>query len=164
MIIIVEGIDRVGKTTLCNMLQKHTNFPIYKHNSYRFDYSKMDNLNETDKMLQLLDLYSILNGNVIFDRFHWSDCVYGIIDRGYNFNIAFDNEAKIDKKLRELDAIIIYVLPTDIEASSLEHGKDLAEHKIMMDTCFVLSKIKKYKCTYLSLEETVKEVIYECGL
>ena len=30
MIIIIEGIDRVGKTTLANMLSERFNIPIYK--------------------------------------------------------------------------------------------------------------------------------------
>ncbi len=30
MIIIIEGIDRVGKTTLANMLSERFSIPIYK--------------------------------------------------------------------------------------------------------------------------------------
>ena len=52
MIIIVEGIDRVGKTTLCEKLNKELKIPIYKHKNNQFYYNLMDNKNETDKMLQ----------------------------------------------------------------------------------------------------------------
>ena len=89
MLIIVEGIDRVGKTTLCNMLKDKLGFKIYKHKNNNFNYSKMDNDNETDKMLQLLDLYEQIGSdvNIVFDRFHWSDFVYGKIERNYNEDI-----------------------------------------------------------------------------
>ena len=38
MIIIVEGIDRVGKTTLCNRLRQELGYPVFKHNKSEFSY------------------------------------------------------------------------------------------------------------------------------
>lgn len=162
MIVIVEGIDRVGKTTLCNKLHEETYFPIYKHKHKEFNYSKMDNLNETDKMLQLLDLCNILHGNIIFDRFHWSDLVYGILDRNYNIPLAYDNFHKIDQRL--INAIIIYVMPTDIEKSSIEHGKDLTKYNQLMEECKKYSFTKVYTCTYLTINDIIKEIKNEYRL
>ena len=83
MIIVVEGIDRVGKTTLCNKIKEMTGYEIFKH-SGNFDYKRMDNDNETDKMLQVLKIAEIGKANIIFDRFHFSDFCYGTIERDYN--------------------------------------------------------------------------------
>ena len=116
MIIIVEGIDRVGKTTLCNKLSQKTNIPIYKHK--KSNYSEMKNDIETDVMIQLIDLYKLLNGNIIFDRFHWSDFVYGALERNYSIANAYNNINIIESKLKD-NAIIIYVKPTDINKSSI---------------------------------------------
>ena len=41
MIIIVEGIDRVGKTTLCHKLSDITGYQIYKYHG-DVSYDKID--------------------------------------------------------------------------------------------------------------------------
>lgn len=158
MIIIVEGIDRVGKTTLCKKLSKELQMPIYKHKNNQFDYKLMDNNNETDKMLQLLDLYQILNGDVIFDRFHWSDYVYGNIERNYDGYKSSSNVNIIENKLKNMEAIIIYIKPTDLEESSRQHGKDLFKYDKLMDLCYNMCKLKKIKCNYSSIDKIVEEI------
>ena len=163
MIIIVEGIDRVGKTTLCNKLSKELSIPIYKHNNEQFSYSRMDNDNETDKMLQLIDLYSILDGDLIFDRFHISDLVYGTMLRNYNMQSAGINYKLIDDRLSNLcfgqEAILILVKPTNIEKSSHEHGADLVEYDRLMQTAFDTSSIEmKYICDYNSIDLAVEKL------
>ena len=148
MLIIVEGIDRVGKTTLCNMLKDKLGFKIYKHKNDNFNYSKMDNDNETDKMLQLLDLYEQIGSdvNIVFDRFHWSDFVYGKIERNYNEDKA--------------------VQPTNLCESSKQHGRNLYMYNRSMEACFKCSKsiIREVMTDYTGLQsvvEKVKEIIME---
>ena len=163
MIIIVEGIDRVGKTTLCNKLSEELRMPIYKHNNEQFDYSIMDNDNETDKMLQLIDLYSVLNGDIIFDRFHMSDLVYGVMLRNYNIQMACGNYKLIDDKLNALgfkqEAVLILVEPTDINKSSRDHGEDLAEYDRLMQAAFDMSNLQmKYICDYNSIDLVVEKL------
>lgn len=167
MIIIVEGIDRVGKTTLCNKLSKELRMPIYKHNNEQFSYSRMDNDNETDKMLQLIDLYSILDGDLIFDRFHISDLVYGIMLRNYSMQSASRNCKLIDDRLSKLrfkqEAILILVKPTNVEKSSHEHGADLSKYDRLMQIAFDMSSIEmKYICDYNSIDLVVEKLKTYC--
>ncbi|WP_417093846.1 hypothetical protein [Eubacterium sp.] len=163
MIIIVEGVDRVGKTTLCNMLRDELGFTIYKHNNECFEYSRMDNDNETDKMLQLIDLYKqVGNGsNLIFDRFHWSDYVYGKFERKYEEIKAVNNLQTIEEKLKEVNAIIVYVEPTNIDVSSSKHGKSLLWYDYEMKECFERSDLSKIKANYDSLNDVVEFVAEE---
>ena len=158
MIIIVEGIDRVGKTTLCNKLSAELNMPIYKHSQKIMDYSMMDNLNETDKMLQLLDICELTNANIIFDRFHFSDYVYGILERGYYTKIASENLYILDDKLFDMNAIIVYMHPTDIKMSSEQHGKDLIPYFELMNNVRNMSKTSVYVCDYYHINNMVKEI------
>lgn len=157
MIIVVEGIDRVGKTTLCKKLQESLGFSLYKHHG-DFDYSKMDNDNETDKMLQMLEVAKIGNANIIFDRFHWSDFVYGMNERKYDIDNAVLNTKKIDKKLNELNSIIILIKPTDLEESSRQHGKDLKFYEIMFECLCEASKVNAYQCDYNTMDEIVQKI------
>lgn len=162
MLVIVEGIDRVGKTTLCNMLKDELGFKIYKHKNENFDYSKMDNDNETDKMLQLLDLYKQIgnDANIVFDRFHWSDYVYGTIERKYNEDKAIENLHEITKKLAMLNALIVFIEPTDLIESSKKHGKNLSLYNLKMETCFNYSmdKIREVVIDYTTINGIVKVI------
>lgn len=156
MIIIVEGIDRVGKTTLCNKLQEEFNIPIYKHVG-SFSYQKMENDNETDKLLQILEVCRLTNANMIFDRYHFTDYVYGIVERNYNIINAYKNFQMLDNIISLMDDVfLLYVLPTNIQESSRQHGKDLTTYENEFYNLFKQSKIKnKWRCTYNTMDEAI---------
>lgn len=157
MIIIVEGIDRVGKSTLCKMLSDKLSIKIFKHEGIMKNSLK-DNLNETDKLLEVLELSEMLKGNLIFDRFHLTDYVYGVVQRGYNERDAFNNFAILDSRIAKTDeyAFLILVKPTDVVRSSREHGYDLSEHDRRFQYLFEESRIKNKCCvTYDTLQDAI---------
>lgn len=157
MIIIVEGIDRVGKTTLCQKISETIKLPIYKHIG-DFKYDKMDNDNETDKMLQILEICRLSDTYIIFDRFHLTDYIYGVLERNYSLDKALKNFVQIEEFLNKMSNKVILILmqPTDVKKSSEEHGKDLSKHKDMFFDLYKMSKIKnKYQCTYNTIGEAV---------
>lgn len=157
MLIIVEGIDRVGKSTLVNKIQEATGFVTY-HDDSGFCLDKMDNDNETDKMLKMLQIYNLRKPGIIFDRFHWTDFVYGCLQRNYPFERALENKDRIEEKLIALDAVIVLVKPTDIEESSQQHGRDLSRHEQLFEFLFRESKLKKRDCVYDTIDYTSKWV------
>lgn len=166
MIVIVEGIDRVGKSTLCKKLSEETGIKIFKRkNLSSFGFDKMDNDNETDKEIQMLEIARIGNVNLIFDRLYFSDLVYGYSERSYDMYDALDNFEKVENQLKDMDAVLILVNPTDIESSSKQHGKDLNSYFLMFNFLFRISSMKKIKCDYNSIDETVEKVkeIYKNG-
>lgn len=161
MIVIIDSIDRVGKTTLANKLAEAINGKIYKHSEGFKTYGKMTDDGETSTMLAMIDLYKLYPENiVIFDRFHLSNTVYGRIHRGYDFIESLINFMTIDNALAELDDVyLVKVNPTDIKRSSAEHGSNLIEHQKMFDGLFEISKIKnKYECNYLTMDEVINVI------
>lgn len=162
MIIVVEGIDRVGKTTLVNKIES-LGFRTYKHNDKSKDYSKMTDDGETDTMLAMLWLLKLYpENNIIFDRFHISNTAYGILNRNYDKEKAFQNNKKIDKMLADLNAVLVYVEPADLERSNKEHGKDQSECLALTIKLFNNSAIpNKIICNYDSLDKVVE---YICEL
>ena len=50
-------------------------------------------------------------------------------------------------------------VPTDIESSSKQHGKDLSKHAKIFEAVFDDSKIKKFKCDYNTLSDAVRWAI-----
>lgn len=157
MIVIVEGIDRVGKTTLVDRLKRETGFAIY-HDGMNFPVEKRDNDNETDKMYKMLQVYKAGKPDIIFDRFHWTDFVYGCLQRDYSFAKALRNKDLLETELWIQKAVIVLVKPTNIEESSLQHGSDLSRHEQLFELLFNESKLKKITCTYHTISEAQKWV------
>lgn len=160
MIYVVDGIDRVGKTTLCEMLSKRANTKVFKHDCLYFPYEKMDNDNETDKMLQLVEFATLTGSSVIFDRFHLSDFAYGICNRGYDSVKAMENFMLVDRKLAEVGAVLIVVRPENLEKSSEEHGSDLSRVNDCISFLYSMSHMKKLETTYKMFDD-VFDVVYE---
>ena len=156
MIIIVEGIDRVGKTTLCNKLSEKFGIPIHKYKGV-LSYNEMDNYNETDKILISFQILKETKSSIILDRMQFSDYVYGVLERNYSIEDAKHNFEKIDNAIcNEDDVFLIYMLPTDIEESSRQHGKDLSVYDEEFYYLFKKSNIKnKFRCTYNTMDEAI---------
>lgn len=152
MIIIVEGIDRVGKTTLCNMISKEFGISVFKNKSF---YGKcIGKETEIELINQLINFVKCVNCDVIFDRLHLTEFVYGLWSRNY----ANTDIMKIDEKLSKMKCLLIYVKPTDIDESSKQHGSDLQFYDTSFEAIFKNSKIKKFSCDYNTLSEAVEFV------
>lgn len=156
MIVVVEGIDRVGKTTFCKKLHGKTGIPVFRE---PIDFSLFScNDGEyirsimVEKMLSILRLVKATESDIIFDRFHLSEWVYGSIERNAKIKSGIEG---IDFLLKELGAKIVLIHPVDIEQVSKEHGKDLTEHERMFRS--FNSKCDIINCTYLETESlTIK--------
>lgn len=153
MIIIVEGIDRVGKTTLCEKLADATGYKIFRDDTRYFGNHENAYIN-TEKIntLQCLIDNGIVN-DIILDRYHFTEFVYGAYDRGY----ANESMRDIDERLsNRKDVILLYVKPTDIVMSSIEHGKNLKQHNTLMKKLFIISKIGlKLDLCYNEIDDAV---------
>lgn len=169
MIIIVEGIDRVGKTTLCNRLSTELNIPIYKKERVTTltpvtQYATIM-LNVGDA-IGTVDFWSsdCFDGDIIVDRFYWTEYVYTRSERyvGIDRNLLQMVENRIMKHKDKF--IIVYVKPTDIKLSSDMHGSDLSYHSELFDTVFNSSKLDIITTNFNELDnaiDTIKSIMKE---
>lgn len=159
MIIIIEGIDRVGKTTLAKKISKTYNYPLFKDNpKYNTIYTdKTINSEKINLLLNLMEINALQN--IILDRGHFTEYVYGIVDRNYENNDIWG----FDERLANLNnVLLIYVKPEDLNRSIIEHGSDLTLHNQLMDVCIARSKIKNIITTsYSHLDELVDQLQQE---
>lgn len=148
-IIIVEGIDRVGKTTLVNKIVEEYGYKIFKAELPEL----INGYDEIIKMKAILSILKLLeNDKIIFDRFHFTEYVYGALERDYlNLDVI-----SIDQELAKLNSLFIYMKPTDINKSSEEHGSDLTKHDVLFDALYLMSDIEKMKCNYNSMDKIIK--------
>lgn len=156
MIIIVEGIDRVGKTTLCKKLADATGYKVFRDDTRYFGNHENAYIN-TEKIntLQCLIDDGIVN-DIILDRYHLTEIVYGAYDRGYQNETMHDIDERLSSRK---DVILLYVKPTDIMRSSIEHGKNLKRHNTLMKKLFIISKIGlKLDLSYNEIDEAVDVV------
>lgn len=182
MIVIVEGIDRVGKTTLCEMIEEKyksiMDIKVFKDDT-RYVHNHLNKEVNTEKdntMVNLIEAGVIKN--IIFDRFHITEFVYGVVERSYKNIDMYD----IDRRLSEIgtkdlknedsddidvgmttdgklpnEVVLIYVVPVDIKLSSEKHGYNLERHlkwyNDFYDNTLIKNKIKiDYKTLDLALD------------
>lgn len=156
MIIIVDGIDRVGKTTLCKKLEA-CGFEYFKDeflidpfntavDKRNYSYGKLDT---TLKMLKEKKAKGI---NIVVDRLVFTEMVYGTIDRGINFKKEY-----VDNYIHELIKLgsqFIFMDSLDINKSCFEAGKNLKRHAALftlLNRSYLenfLDDITYYKCSW----------------
>lgn len=167
--IIIEGIDRVGKSTLSKLLSEKLEAPIF-HDNNKPPY--VDNKSKYyEDMIQGFITYKFelllsslfINSNVIVDRFHISEKVYNRM-RSSDFNDFFN----IDRRLSEENAVLILVVPDDIKKSSNEHGSSLKNHNVLFELFFLTSQMKKIKIQQSDIfnnsDKIVSEVLKLCKI
>lgn len=161
MVIIIEGIDRVGKTTLAKRLSRKLNIPIFKKE--RIAGNEADDLDTTlinyGNATGLVDMWnwSGFTQDIIVDRFHWTEAVYGKIER-HNSSPEFMSIVESRMELKKEKYLVILMVPTDIEWSSEQHGKDLSEHNEMFRQLFIHSKLEVYCGNYNTIDDIVAHV------
>lgn len=162
MIIIVEGIDRVGKTTLCKALEK-VGFLYLKDfwhvatmlSSEKIPSYSVGKLDTTIGMLKMLNAQGL---NIVVDRFHLTEWVYGT----YTREIMVEDKIlrKIDRILAEMDCTLVHVRPDDLHMSNMQAGVNLTEHLMAFEDKFSESEItRKYVTSYKHLNATVLNLI-----
>lgn len=182
MIIIVEGIDRVGKTTLCEMIEEYyadvMNIRRFKDDT-RYVHNYLNEEVNTEKNNTIMNM--IEQGvieNIILDRFHMTEFVYGLVERAYKNDNMYDIDrrlADIDKPDTSIDSeddidpgmsydghihndvVLIYIVPVDIKKSSAKHGYNLERHlkwyNEFYDNTLIKNKIKvDYETLGLALD------------
>lgn len=99
MVIIIEGCDKVGKSTLAKYIEE----------KYGFRYIKVSQPKKCGPYKEYSDLLvSIKKGeNVVFDRFHVGEEVYGPIYRGKS-GLTQEQFQGIETSINNHNGILIY--------------------------------------------------------
>ena len=156
MLIIIEGIDMVGKTTLAKKLEEQ-GFIYCKW--FNMDGPIKNGINVAFNSL-VSDLFKYVdfkNKDVVIDRFHLTEYVYGSLERNHS---GKEDCLAIDKKLQILgeDFLLVYVKPEDLNFSSALHKKDLSEHSRLFDEIIKETKCKHIATSWGQLDKTVEEI------
>ena len=154
MIVVVEGIDRVGKTTLVNSLKKQgfvdmkDEFIIDKSFVSNFpDYS----LGKCDSFVAIAKKLNSEGKNVVIDRLHFTELVYGKTVRNSANVIGC---LAIDMCLANLGAVLCIMEPTNIDLSNELAGENQSEKNELFDIYSKLSSMNVIYSNFKMIEAT----------
>ena len=149
-IYIIEGIDRIGKSTLVSNIMKNNGFhnvvhyerpmksPFYNNSLYDYQYASFVSGFELIKNASHLT-------NIIFDRFHLGEYVYAPLYRGYDGNYVFtDLEQTYKNSLDDVKLILLITHDLDIisdDGESFDYAARGDEQQAFVDA-FYNSSIK----------------------
>lgn len=137
MICILEGENKTGKSTLAHYIEEH----------HGFRYIKVSQPGPEGPYKEYtVILSSIKKGeNVVIDRFHIGEEVYGPIYRGKSC-LTSEQFQEIEKKINDLNGILIYCYDTEDNIAKRfdEEGEEFADKdKIKKTLELYASAIKK---------------------
>ena len=118
MIIIIEGPDGSGKTTLAQKLSKQTGYPVVHR-------SQPKNDEEKQRMFREYMVAIEAGKNVIFDRCWYSEMAYGPVMRDDSV-ISYPEMYLLEEKLAKHGALIIYCpdKPKTLWQRATKRGED----------------------------------------
>ena len=161
MIVILEGLDRTGKSTIAEILENNFGFIKFKdHNHLRFMDLKSI-ANRLDSTLSMLVSLNKAGKNIVLDRFHISELIYGTNDRGYR-DCDFDHIYYIDEVLSHLNTKL-YLLERNVNNEYVEafprevNESELLEYQKKFRYAFDKSYIEN-KCIYNTSEMSFYDV------
>ena len=161
MIVILEGLERTGKSTIAEILENNFGFIKFKdHNHLRFMDLKSI-ANRLDSTLSMLVSLNKAGKNIVLDRFHISELIYGTNDRGYR-DCDFDHIYYIDEVLSHLNTKL-YLLERNVNNEYVEafprkvNETGLLEYQKKFRYAFDKSYIEN-KCIYNTSEMSFYDV------
>lgn len=99
---IVEGVDRLGKSTLIKNIMNELGYYLYIHYSKPEKLAKYENLEASPEFLfnakAYRQMFEIIEDRhrIIFDRAHLGEIVYSPMYRGYSGDYVLDLEQEYD--------------------------------------------------------------------
>lgn len=131
MIIILEGSDKVGKTTLSKLLEAR-----YESEVVHFSAPKKDPYREYMDFLDKADTKK----NYVLDRFHVGEIVYGELYRGKS-KVSVDQLWYLDLRLQAHQALLVHCF-TDSDTVKRKFIEDNEESSRLEDVETILSMFK----------------------
>ena len=154
--LIIEGIDGVGKTTLVEYLQN------YGMKKYHFDYDSKN----MDLLSKYMKVLSIDDKELVLDRSFISEMVYGPVIRK-TCKLSFEDYTNLLIAYKNMGAKIIYLkAPKDILLK--RRNEDKSDYEIIVNHYEELNnqydKIMEYSSSFIDVitintfEENIEQV------
>jgi thymidylate kinase len=159
MLVLVEGIDRVGKTTLARRLE-NLGFLYLKDRFLSSQVLKDDfdsfSAGKVETAITLIDtLVNKENKNVVMDRLHLTELVYGTCNEGRSpkTNVLYELDNMIAKLIPR--NLLVFMCPTDMHEANERAGENQVSKQEMFVALTHVSAMNVIKCSYNHIDEDV---------
>ena len=162
MIVVVEGIDRVGKTTLVKQIMKagfvdlKDEFILSSKSNLFFSSFSDYSLGKCDSFVAIAKKLNSEGKNVVIDRLHFTEMVYG---NSLRKETDFKGCMALDTELANMGALLCYIRPTDIKLSNELAGTDQSVLNDLFEYYIKLSSMKTITGNYYNLNELANFII-----
>jgi len=147
MILIMEGHDKAGKTTIAEALSKQISYPIFKDPRRKQIIKHNDTSAAVQAGLLLANFMHCTKPDIILDRFYPSEIVYSqVLNRKTNIWDLW----KTDRIMANTEARIILCYKSNIKQKDEIHNIEIL--KQVKDKYFEFAN--KTKCNTLMLDTT----------
>lgn len=166
MIVILEGLERTGKSTVAEILETKYNFVSFKDHNHLMEMDCSSIANRLDSTLSMITALDKANINVVLDRFHLSELIYGNYYRGYRRE-NFQHIKYIDEVLSHLNTKLILlerIVDEKYEEVFPHNGyeKDIAmmqkEFRYEVDKSYIENKMT-YNTSEISFYDIAKDIV-----
>ena len=130
MILIIEGPDGAGKTTLANKLREQTGFMLLHRSQPKTEEDKQRMM---DEYLQVIKS----NKNCIMDRSWYSEMVYGPVMRDASV-ITYPQMYELERRLAKVGSLIIYCTAPEntLWSRCMNRGEDyITKREVLHEIC-----------------------------
>ena len=158
-IVIVEGIDRVGKSTFCKKMRYVLGYKLFSMQDTQFVRNPdKDFVHDADTCLKLVTLAATSEQDIVFDRLHFSDAVYSITCRNFYQPAVEEVFRAVDKEIARMPVHVVYFVPDvgGIKACEARAGKSLKKDEEEFDWCYSISKCEKSKARFSEIDDLLK--------
>lgn len=105
MILIFEGVDKSGKTTIAKAFAQKHRYYYFKHSNQQLTMQSMNRFKSVVEATFFIDFLSQINLDLIIDRGIPSEVVYSAVyHRPQNINDIFE----LDRQFSNINSVIIY--------------------------------------------------------
>lgn len=145
MLIILDGVNKAGKSTLANKIKEEfpeKEFIILKVSQPEIKNGVNQAINQYNEMLDFIEINS--DRNYIIDRFHFGSFVYGPIYRGDN-DFSYDDFYKLEERIMKLNYIFVLCISSEsfMKKKFIEEKESFASLDKIKDEIRLFKKIAK---------------------
>ena len=154
MVIIFEGHDKSGKTTIAKRLSEELGIPTFKVQRDKYNWDRKHNLHYgTEQITQFIEQ---TKSPVIIDRFHGSDYMY---DRLFDRELQDAKVFELDTRLAELGTVIILCYKNEEQYEVDEEDKEFVDPSMYTDmTMHYRNFLMKGKCKFIVLNTSSMDI------
>lgn len=160
MILILEGPNKCGKTTLADFLVRNYRFKYHKNRKW-YDIEKAIGVSEQKKYAEgaitaISEMFKFFDKkqNYIIDRHHWTEYAYGLANRGYVSKMFFEvDRFLLDDSFKFNYQVRVLYLTDSVDELTFRNNMNMRYLSNCFDIAYNWSELPRFKANAKNIFE-----------